>query len=91
MSTTAAESATDQPSYALRIYRAPSGHWSWQVSTDHGPECAGAGYPDAFEAANAGVAELWQHIPDPSAPIDPQPYERDERDYVHHTTQGAVG
>jgi hypothetical protein len=91
MDTATTESTADQPSYALRIYRASSNQWSWEVSTADGPECGGGGYPDAFEAANAGVAELWQHIPDPAAPADPQPYERNERDYVHHATQGAVG
>lgn len=79
------------PEFTLRIHRAPTGQWGWEVSTEQGPECGGAGYTDAFEAANAGVAELWQHIPDQAALADPQPYERDERDYVHHTTAGAVG
>jgi len=70
MSSATTEPSVDQPSYELRIYRAPSNQWSWEVRNEHGPECGGAGYLDAFEAANAGVAELWQHIPDHAVPAD---------------------
>lgn len=79
---------TDATSYTLRVYRAPSQQWSWEVCTEHGPAAAGAGYPDAAEAADAGIAELVEHIPDPAD--DPSLYTVAEHDYVLATTGGTV-
>lgn len=82
------------PEITLRVYRAPSGQWSWEVRTEHGPECSAAGFPDAIEAADACVDELLEHVERytdaPSECADPQPYERDERAYVHHVAVGAA-
>lgn len=45
-------------SYERRVYRAPSGQWSWEITKDGQGIVGGAGYEDEFEAQTDADAEL---------------------------------